>query len=106
MYHGRTRVKEPSRLARFTIVLTTYQTIALEAPPKPKKLKKSGGTAANPIVIGDSSDEDMLPGGRKRRSKTPGPLFNLHWWRVVLDEAQQVRNSSTTGAHAVACLTA
>lgn len=31
-------------------------------------------------------------------------LFQIHWWRVVLDEAQTIKNASTFMAHAAHCL--
>jgi len=31
-------------------------------------------------------------------------LFQIHWWRVVLDESQAIKNAGTLVAHAAHCL--
>lgn len=40
----------------------------------------------------------------KGKKKAAGPLFQIHWWRVVLDEAQSIKNASTLMAHAAHAL--
>ena len=42
--------------------------------------------------------------GDKGKKKIAGPLFQIHWWRVVLDESQAIKNASTLVAHAAHCL--
>ncbi len=34
------------------------------------------------------------------KKKSAGPLFQVRWWRVVLDEAQSIKNPRTLAAHA------
>lgn len=44
------------------------------------------------IVSGGSS--------KGKKKKVAGPLFQIHWWRVVLDESQAIKNAGTLVAHA------
>ena len=39
-------------------------------------------------------------GARRRKRRRGGPLFSVHWFRVVLDEAQSIKNSRTLASHA------
>ncbi|GAA5826974.1 hypothetical protein JCM11251_002186 [Rhodosporidiobolus azoricus] len=86
IYHGPERRKlTKKKLLKYDFVLTTYQTLVGEYPNEEgafkkaeKKAKKEGGTA-----------EDYLEFGEK------GPLLQLSWYRVILDEAQSIRNRNT-----------
>ncbi|GAA5857003.1 hypothetical protein JCM8547_007910, partial [Rhodosporidiobolus lusitaniae] len=73
------------KLQKYDIVLTTYQTIVGEYPNEEgaiskaqKQAKKEGGVM-----------EDYLEVGEK------GPLLQIDWFRIILDEAQNIRNKST-----------
>ncbi|WWD10365.1 hypothetical protein V865_008500 [Kwoniella europaea PYCC6329] len=83
IYHGPKRVKSKHNLKQYDVVLTTYGTLVAEAGPKEKR-KKAG-----------SDDEEDY-----RNIKKQGPLFKVHWWRVILDEAHQIRNKATRATKA------
>ncbi|GLI60468.1 hypothetical protein VaNZ11_002626 [Volvox africanus] len=114
VYHGKDRVSSARQLAAMSVVLTTYGTLAQEAPSRDKQAVRFGrqGTSSAPINLAadDSGGEESGPpagrgkGGRAR-SKGPtdpagGPLYQIKWRRVVLDEAQSIKNPRTLAAHA------
>ncbi|BDA41061.1 Helicase-like transcription factor CHR28 [Coccomyxa sp. Obi] len=79
VYHGRSKAWTGQELAKYSVVLTTYATMALEAPAR-ASIKK-----------GD-------------KARKAGPLFEVDWHRVVLDEAQTIKNAHTLASHASRCL--
>eukprot|EP00873_Tetraselmis_striata_P027497 jgi/Tetstr1/447761/TSEL_035094.t1 len=85
IYHGKDKVREPEILAGCGVVLTTYTTMALEAPLKLRhhKGKVEGAEGAGP-----------------NRGEEGGPLFRVYWHRVVLDEGHSIKNGRTIGARA------
>lgn len=109
IYHGDSKRFDPRYVADFDLVITSFNTLALEFGKQ---------TAANgdetPTTPGDTtanSDEDGVEGGSgkasrqldvkdvkevlKKKAKAkiakeaqPSPLQQIDWFRVVLDEAQ------------------
>ena len=82
-------------LARADVVLTTYAT-------------RRGDLHHAPDAAASDGDGPGGSGGRASRHRKkyeiiPTPLTRLTWWRVVLDEAQEVE-SSTAAAAAMARL--
>lgn len=77
LYHGPERTKNPRLLERYDIVLTTYSVIQHEYPKADPDGKVHLGRA--------------------------GALFRVRWRRLVLDEAQYIRNRFSHSARA-ACL--
>ncbi|GAA5923147.1 uncharacterized protein JCM15063_003551 [Sporobolomyces koalae] len=90
IYHGSNKYKSKSKdeLAKFDVVLTTHSTLALEWPKKRTKKKDDP----------DSSGEE--------EEKEPGLLFQLCWYRVVVDEAHIARNPAARNSKALAKLDA
>ena len=39
-----------------------------------------------------------------KKDRRPGPLFEVDWHRVILDEAQSIKNAHTLASHASRCL--
>ncbi|KAK4238401.1 SNF2 family N-terminal domain-containing protein [Achaetomium macrosporum] len=76
IYHGPNRIKDVAQLAEFDLVITTYGSVVSEL--------------------------------NSRNKRKPGlyPLEEIGWFRIVLDEAHQIREQSTLGFKAVCRLQA
>eukprot|EP00966_Prymnesium_polylepis_P135476 3131603-Prymnesium_polylepis.1 len=68
--------KRAAQLAHFDFVITTYDVVRSEH-------RGPGGAA-----------HEGHEGG--------GALFQLRWWRIILDEAHAIRNRDTAGSQACA----
>ncbi|KAI0830531.1 SNF2 family N-terminal domain-containing protein [Trametes gibbosa] len=118
VYHGNARRLEPAFLADFDAVITTYSTLASEFSKQTKSLEAADddddddGASSDGIV---ETDIMGRPVGRppkakkaaKKRKKAAGlgaeatsPLQSIHWFRVVLDEAHSIKETSTVGCRA------
>ncbi|KAI3409269.1 uncharacterized protein J3R85_019505 [Psidium guajava] len=118
VYHGGNRTKDPLDLAKYDVVITTYSIVSMEVPKQPL-VDKDDDEKGRP------TDQDLppagLPSGKsrkdafnrdKKRSKNgkkmenellesiAGPLAKVGWFRVVLDEAQSIKNYRTQVARA------
>ncbi|KAJ3047620.1 hypothetical protein HK097_011360 [Rhizophlyctis rosea] len=91
IHHGPKRPKDPSALTQYDVVLTSYNVVSSEFPKPPAKKGKKADAE-------DESDDDEpevpLPKAKK------GALFGVKWFRVILDEAQNIKNRSTKAATA------
>ncbi|KAI0150430.1 SNF2 family N-terminal domain-containing protein [Xylariaceae sp. FL1272] len=65
VYHGANRIRDPAILASYDIVMTTYGSVASEVS------------------------------GRSKNGRGPFPLEEIGWFRIVLDEAHQIREQTT-----------
>lgn len=70
VYHGQNRPRDPFVLVKYDVVITSYGMTRQEFP---KVLHKDG-------------DGNVI--GRRRK----GPLYKLRWFRIILDEAQAIKN--------------
>ncbi|BGP04654.1 hypothetical protein JCM10049v2_000456 [Rhodotorula toruloides] len=93
-YHGPERSKySAKKLRKFDFVLTTYGTLVTDFADEEnleKKAKKAAKKADNPEAW-----EDFLA------PHEDGPLFKMGFYRVILDEAQYIRNKATKVSRAV-----
>uniref|UniRef100_A0A914ZRW6 Transcription termination factor 2 n=1 Tax=Parascaris univalens TaxID=6257 RepID=A0A914ZRW6_PARUN len=103
IFHGAKQKREddPRRMARYDVVITTYNLLASELGEKP-------------TILGDS-DSDSGDGGvvrpkvavRRRIAKNPGSILaKIAWDRIVLDEAHQIKNKTSLASKACCRLAA
>ncbi|KAL6843089.1 hypothetical protein ACP4OV_026802 [Aristida adscensionis] len=109
LYHGGTRTKDPSELAKYDVVITTYTIVANEVPKQnaddDADSKNSEGTSA-----GNKRKPPSNAHGKNKKKKRKlkdsdidldsGPIARVRWFRVVLDEAQTIKNFRTQVAKA------
>ncbi|KAF5384216.1 hypothetical protein D9615_003378 [Tricholomella constricta] len=113
-HHGPSRTSDPLALRKFRVVVTTYDVVKSEYEAYMSTAKDESQTKlTSKKKTADSSDDDDSSGpaehfGRTIASKTKkskwnkkAALFGVQWWRVVLDEAHNIKNEKTKGA--IAC---
>jgi SNF2 family DNA or RNA helicase len=112
VYHGSSRTKDPHELAKYDVVVTTFSIVSMEVPKQPlvddedeeKDGVHDGGTAATGFC--SNKKRKYPPDSKKKGSKKKkveflsGPLAKVSWFRVVLDEAQSIKNYKTQVARA------
>ncbi|VVA14792.1 PREDICTED: helicase mRNAion factor [Prunus dulcis] len=123
IYHGGSRTKNPEELAGYDVVLTTYSIVTNEVPKQPL-VDDDESDEKNGEKYGISSEFSI----NKKRKKAPvvskkgkkgrkgidsssfdcssGPLARVGWFRVILDEAQTIKNHRTQVARACCSLRA
>ncbi|KAL0718778.1 hypothetical protein Bca4012_068101 [Brassica carinata] len=118
VYHGSSRTKDPHELAKYDVVVTTYSIVSMEVPKQPlvdnedeekDDLHNGEGAAAG---LCPNKKRKYPPDSQKKGSKKKkrldralveaqsGPLAKVSWFRVVLDEAQSIKNHKTQVARA------
>ncbi|PON71009.1 Cdk-activating kinase assembly factor [Parasponia andersonii] len=116
VYHGSNRTKDPCELAKYDVVLTTYSIVSMEVPKQPRvdEDDENKGKPKDHLLsmgLSPSKKRKNLPGSDKKRSDKKGsdsalldsvarPLAKVGWFRVVLDEAQSIKNHRTQVARA------
>ncbi|CDJ54033.1 DNA repair protein, putative [Eimeria brunetti] len=84
-YYGPTRPRDPKVLAAYTIVLTSYQTLASDFRHPSKRMQ--GGRGLN----GESHSAHTLDLG----SAPESPIASIRFRRVILDEGHIIKNTSS-----------
>ncbi|KAJ3821535.1 SNF2 family N-terminal domain-containing protein [Lentinula raphanica] len=98
IYHGPSKPKKSKELLSYDVVITTFQTMALEWPDvEQEERKKKARAKKDDFIVHDSGDEDLKP----KKKKEAGLLYQVDFYRVVLDEAQVVRNKKTRASRAI-----
>ncbi|KAK6917495.1 SNF2, N-terminal, partial [Dillenia turbinata] len=118
VYHGTNRTKDPWELAKYDVVLTTYSIVSMEVPKQSlvdkdddeKKKVQSNVVPSNCVSSGKkrkyppSSNKRCLKGKKGMDDAlleaVARPLARVGWFRVVLDEAQSIKNYRTQVARA------
>jgi len=100
VYHGNARRPDPAFLADFDAVITTYATLASEFSKQVRSMEASSTASGDASGDGDTDFEGKASSkklcGMKRKKlccnsgmeENASPLQMVHWFRVVLDEAQ------------------
>ncbi|KAE9454295.1 hypothetical protein C3L33_13797, partial [Rhododendron williamsianum] len=116
IYHGGNRTKDPLELAKYDVVLTTYAIVTNEVPKQPL-VDEDDDEHKNGEKYGISSEfsnkkRKSTANVSKKRKKGKkgfdisaidsacGALARVGWFRVVLDEAQTIKNHRTQVARA------
>ncbi|KAL0580823.1 hypothetical protein V5O48_001199 [Marasmius crinis-equi] len=122
IYHGNARRPDPSFLADFDVVMTTYSTLASEYSKQNRSIANFEAEEDGNNSAGVDSDvipemEDLgnqiikIPKAKKNGVKRKKPcgtcpneatsaLQSIHWFRVVLDEAHSIKEIQTVGCRA------
>ncbi|MCD7466154.1 hypothetical protein HAX54_002583 [Datura stramonium] len=111
VYHGSSRTKDPIELAKYDVVVTTYSIVSMEVPKQP--LAEDDDETGKGTHESPSSKKRKTPSSSKKSSSkakkevekelleaTARPLARVGWYRVVLDEAQSIKNYRTQVARA------
>ncbi|KAK7343294.1 hypothetical protein VNO77_11934 [Canavalia gladiata] len=123
VYHGGSRTKDPVELAKFDVVLTTYSIVTNEVPKQPIVEEddideKNGERFGLSSEFAVSKKRKKPYNGSKKSKKgrkgvdsssidcASGALAKVGWFRVILDEAQTIKNHRTQVARACCSLRA
>ncbi|OCF42130.1 hypothetical protein I317_04101 [Kwoniella heveanensis CBS 569] len=101
-HHGPSRTKSGKTLEKFDVIITTFQTVASEFGIHETAAQKR---------LDNESDSDVETGrkgvgAKKKKKQAACPLFEVKWLRVVIDEAQNIKNRNTRAAKAAVALKA
>ncbi|KAI9569336.1 SNF2 family N-terminal domain-containing protein [Boletus coccyginus] len=109
-HHGQNRTTDPLKLQQAHVVVTSYSIVASEYAafaPEAKDESKSKKSKSKAMAAASDSDSDSSEGlTKKLASKTrtgrwKDALFRVKWFRIVLDEAHNIKNRNTKSA--IAC---
>ncbi|SRR5712692_1685453 len=108
---------DPEVLKRAHVVITSYAIVSSEhgvfnpAVKDESKKKNKKGSSSKAESSSDSDSEADHFGrtlGNKKKSATSGKrkdaLFRVKWWRIVLDEAHNIKNRNTKAAQGCCAL--
>jgi len=111
IYHGSNRTKDPNELTKYDVVLTTYSIVSMEVP-KQSNPDSDGEEKGKPDPYGapvssSGSKKRKASSSKKTKNKSVAesclpekPLAKVAWFRVILDEAQSIKNYRTQVARA------
>ncbi|KAJ4489981.1 SNF2 family DNA-dependent ATPase [Lentinula aciculospora] len=106
-HQGPSRTVDPRILKRSHVVITTYDTLKSEYGVFDPADGKRKGKSKKATVSDDSDSSEAEHFGHtlkkplKKATKTKkDALFNVQWFRVILDEAHNIKNRNTAAAKA------
>ncbi|XP_071733157.1 helicase-like transcription factor CHR28 [Rutidosis leptorrhynchoides] len=102
IYHGSYRTKDPAELASYDVVLTTYAIVGKEVPTKVVDEQDEDGDSYG-LSSAFANNKKKKNFGKKKKGKKgidgivdcSGTLAKVNWLRVILDEAQTIKNCRT-----------
>ncbi|XP_074560878.1 LOW QUALITY PROTEIN: helicase-like transcription factor CHR28 [Curcuma longa] len=108
VYHGGNRTKDAHELAKYDVVLTTYAIVSMEVPKQPladKDVEEKGNYDGLTESMIDKKRKEAPSSSRKcvkdgNVKAAARPLARVSWFRVILDEAQSIKNHRTQVARA------
>ncbi|KAG4152897.1 hypothetical protein ERO13_D04G149500v2 [Gossypium hirsutum] len=113
IYHGGSRTKDPSELAKYDVVLTTYSLVTNEVPKQAivdddeidEKIGEKYGLSSDfkrkkTANVGNKGKKGRKGIDGSLVDSSAGALARVHWLRVILDEAQTIKNHRTQVARA------
>ncbi|KAF9453312.1 hypothetical protein P691DRAFT_658741 [Macrolepiota fuliginosa MF-IS2] len=106
-HQGTSRTTDPLVLRRHNVVVTTYDTVKSEYAAFVPEAKNEGKSKSKKSQVDSDSSEAEHFGRNVRKSgasgskKVKNALFQIKWFRIVLDEAHNIKNHNTKGA--IAC---
>ncbi|XP_031488009.1 helicase-like transcription factor CHR28 isoform X2 [Nymphaea colorata] len=114
VYHGSNRTRDPDELAKYDVVLTTYSIVSMEVPKQPlvdqddeKRNDESEGLTSDSFSGKKRKHYQNDKKNSKKNKKVAEnsepfarPLARVGWFRVILDEAQSIKNHRTQVARA------
>ncbi|KAF9078547.1 SNF2 family N-terminal domain-containing protein [Rhodocollybia butyracea] len=117
-HQGTTRTSDARDLRKAHVVITTYDTLKSEyntfAGPDAdsKSQSKAKSKAKKAPVVEDSDSSDVEHFGRTLQKNAPKKsakakkeaLFKVSWFRIILDEAHNIKNRTTAAAKACCAL--
>lgn len=121
IYHGGSRTRDPSALAKYDVVLTTYAIVSNEVPKQAaadddgEKKNLDKYDISSEFSSNKRKQTSNAQSKGKKKIKSPkdscydsncGPLARVRWFRVILDEAQTIKNHRTQVARACSGLRA
>ncbi len=93
VYHGNARRLDPTFLVDFDVIITTYSTLATEYSKQTRSLEDGDDVASDSGNEANGKSMKTTKTGKRKRPAPNGteatsPLQSVHWFRVILDEAQ------------------
>ncbi|KIY70851.1 hypothetical protein CYLTODRAFT_419390 [Cylindrobasidium torrendii FP15055 ss-10] len=105
VYHGSGKARTKKDLLSYDVVITTYQTMAMEWPdPEGDQKRKASKMKKDDFIVDDDDDDE--PQRHRKQRKDSGLLFNVDFYRIIADEGHFMRNRRVRASRAISMLEA